>query len=125
VQDSSSYGSQEILLDCTDAPNKVFSAEEMLNFVETSNDSLDDAPKVELKPLPATLCYEYLESNETYPVIINATLNDEQTQKLLRELRKHWKAIGYTIRDLKGINPSICMHRISTEDDHKLTIETQ
>jgi Reverse transcriptase (RNA-dependent DNA polymerase) len=108
-----------------DAPKVVFSAEEMPDFAETSNDSFDDIPKVELKPLPVTLRYEYLGSNETYQVIVNATLNDEQTQKLLRELRKHRKAIGYTIEDLKGINPSIYMHRILMEDDHKPTIEAQ
>ena len=37
----------------------------------------------------------------------------------------HRKAIGYTIDDLKGINPSICMHRILMEEGHKPTIEGQ
>ena len=33
------------------------------------------------------------------------------------------KAIGYTLDDLKGIHPSLCMHRILMEDDHKPSIE--
>jgi hypothetical protein len=107
-----------------DKLREVFSAETMPEFAETSDKSLDNAPKVELKPLPAALCYEYLGPDETYPVIINTELNDNQTQKVLQELRKHRKAIGYTIGDLKG-NPSICMHRILMEDDHKPTIEGQ
>jgi len=44
---------------------------------------------------------------------------------LLRVLRKYRKAIGYTLDDLKGIHPSLYMHRILMEDDHKLSIEHQ
>ena len=40
-------------------------------------------------------------------------------------LREHRKAIGYTLDDLKGIHPSVCMHRILMEDDHRPTIEHQ
>jgi hypothetical protein len=31
-----------------------------------------EAPKVELKPLPPSLRYEFLGPNSTYPVIVNA-----------------------------------------------------
>ncbi|KAK4415037.1 hypothetical protein Salat_2610800 [Sesamum alatum] len=45
------------------------------------------APKpithVELKPLPSTLRYEFLEPNSTYPVIVNAKLNESETSQLL------------------------------------------
>jgi len=37
----------------------------------------------------------------------------------------HRKAIGYTLDDLKEIHPSVCMHRILMEDDHKHSIEYQ
>jgi hypothetical protein len=30
-------------------------------------------------------------------------------------LKEHKKAIGWTVADLKGIDPSICMHRIHQE----------
>ncbi|XP_057996598.1 uncharacterized protein LOC131175918 [Hevea brasiliensis] len=84
-----------------------------------------DAPKVDLKPLPSTLRYTFLGPNSTYPVIINANLSDVQVEKLLRELRAHRKVIGYTIDDIKGINPILCMHRILLEDNFKPTVEHQ
>ncbi|CAM9000390.1 unnamed protein product [Rhodiola kirilowii] len=74
---------------------------------------------VELKPLPSSLRYEFLGPNSTLPVIINASLNVDETSRLLHVLRKYRGAIGYTIDDLKGINPSICMHRITLEDESK------
>ena len=37
----------------------------------------------------------------------------------------HRKVIGYTIDDIKGINPSFCMHRILMEVDHKPSIDHQ
>ncbi|KAG7527998.1 hypothetical protein ISN45_Un195g000010, partial [Arabidopsis thaliana x Arabidopsis arenosa] len=36
------------------------------------------APKVDLKPLPQGLRYAFLGTNSTYPVIINAALNDDE-----------------------------------------------
>jgi len=56
---------------------------------------------------------------------VNANLNATQIDYLLRVLRKHRKAIGYTLDDLKGINTSLCMHKILMEDDHKPSIEHQ
>jgi len=56
---------------------------------------------------------------------VNASLNASQIDSLLRVLRKHCKAIGYTLDDLKGIHHSLCMHRILMEDDHKPSIEHQ
>ena len=85
----------------------------------------EQAPKVELKPLHSFLRYEVLGPNSTYPMIVNASLNACQAYSLLRVLREHRKAIGYTLDDLKGIHPFVCMHRILMEDDHKPTIEHQ
>jgi len=34
-------------------------------------------------------------------------------------LKKHKKAIGWTLADILGINPSTCMHRILVEDGAK------
>jgi Reverse transcriptase (RNA-dependent DNA polymerase) len=58
-------------------------------------------------------------------VIVGAHLDATQTMKLLHELRLHKKAIGYSIEDLKGLNPSLCMHRILLEEDHKPSREPQ
>ena len=82
-------------------------------------------PTPELKPLPANLRYEFLDPDKTCPVIVNASLNPDQTARLLEKLRLHQGAIGYSIKDLKGINPAICSHRILLEDDHKPSVEHQ
>ncbi|XP_020250475.1 uncharacterized protein LOC109827866 [Asparagus officinalis] len=83
------------------------------------------APKVELKPLPSSLRYEFLDANGEYPVIVNADLSHQEVEKLLKVLRLHRDAIGYYIDDIKGINLSICMHRILLEEGYKTSIEHQ
>ncbi|XP_074288308.1 uncharacterized protein LOC141613470 [Silene latifolia] len=54
-----------------------------------------------------------------FPVIVSAKLNDEQLTALLTVLKRNRKAMGYSLDDLKGISPDVCMHRIELEDDHK------
>ena len=44
---------------------------------------------------------------------------------MLRVLREHKEAIGWSLANIKGIRPSMCMHRILLEDDNKPTIEAQ
>ena len=68
-----------------------------------------EGPRFELKPLSSHLKYEFLGENETLPVIVSAYLEEEQLNKLLRVLRKHKKAIGWTIFDIQEISPSICI----------------
>ncbi|XP_057545873.1 uncharacterized protein LOC130824871 [Amaranthus tricolor] len=46
-------------------------------------------PQVELKPLPPSLKYVFLEDNDTYPVIVNAELNSTQIERLLTVLKKY------------------------------------
>ncbi|XP_071918729.1 uncharacterized protein [Coffea arabica] len=48
-----------------------------------------------------------------------------EEEKLIQVLREHKKVIGWTIADIKGISPSICMHRIRLEEDAKLVRQTQ
>ena len=59
----------------------------------------------ELKQLPDTLKYAYLDEKKTYHVIINANLSEDEEARLFKVLRKHKAAIGYTVDDLKGISP--------------------
>ncbi|XP_042409894.1 uncharacterized protein LOC121999260 [Zingiber officinale] len=73
----------------------------------------------ELKPLPPHLKYAYLRENQQLPVIIAQNLEPEQENRLLEILRQHRKAIGWTLSDIPGISPSICMHRIYLEEDVK------
>ncbi|CAN6726820.1 unnamed protein product [Malus baccata var. baccata] len=87
--------------------------------------SSDQAPKLELKLLPSHLKYAHLGVNETLPVIIAADLNDTEEDKLLRVLRKYQDALGWTLADIKGISPALCMHRIFMEAGTKPIVEAQ
>ena len=82
-------------------------------------------PKLELKELPKELKYAFLGNNETYPVIISSSLDSSQENKLISLLQHHKNAIGWSIADLKGINPSICTHKIYLEDNAKTSREMQ
>ena len=82
-------------------------------------------PNLELKFLPKTLRYEFLDSELKRLVIVNADLGQTETEKLLHVLRKYPSALGYNIVDLKVISHSICMHRIMLEEDCKSSREHQ
>ena len=73
----------------------------------------------ELKPLPDTLKYAYLDEKKIYPVIISANLSEHEEERLLKTLKKHRATIGYTLDDLKGISPTLCEHKINLETDAK------
>ena len=79
----------------------------------------------ELKPLPDTLKYAYLDEKKIYPVIISANLSEQEKERLLKTLKKHRTAIGYTLDDLKGIGPTLCQHKINLEKDAKPVIDHQ
>ncbi|CAM8943937.1 unnamed protein product [Rhodiola kirilowii] len=74
--------------------------------------SIVQAPEVELKPLPEHLKYAFLGENNTLPVIIKSGLEVDQERHLLEVLSQHKLAIGWTLADLSGISPAVCMHRI-------------
>src|SRR3954470_880237 len=46
-------------------------------------------PVFDLKPLPDTLKYAYLDQKKLYPVIINANLSGFEEERLLETLRRH------------------------------------
>ena len=73
----------------------------------------------ELKPLPNNLKYAYIDEKIIYPVIISANLSEQEEERLLKTLKKHRAAIGYTLDDLKGISPTLCQHKITVEKDAK------
>jgi hypothetical protein len=58
-------------------------------------------------------------------VIVAANLSLGEEEKLLRVLREHNIAIGWTITNIKGISPAKCMHQIHLEDEAKPTKDTQ
>ncbi|KAL2235382.1 UNVERIFIED_CONTAM: hypothetical protein Sindi_1270400 [Sesamum indicum] len=87
--------------------------------------SILQAPTLELKELPEHLKYAFLGENKTLPVIISSKLIDLEEEKLIRVLCEFREAIGWTIADIKGLSPSICMHRILLEEGTKLSREAQ
>ena len=78
-----------------------------------------------LNELPIHLKYAYLELPKSKPVIIYARLSDAEEQRLLEILRKHKESIPWSVEDLKGISPSICIHKILLEENARPTVEHQ
>jgi hypothetical protein len=81
-----------------------------------------------LKPLPSGLKYAFLNNNRESPVIISDKLSKDKTLRLVTILQKHHSTFSYSLEDLKGINPTLCTHRIpidptctpSREPQHRL-----
>ena len=95
---------------------------QFLNSVENDEENKKrevEISKPELKPLPHGLKYIYLEENEEKLVVIFTTLTEEQEIKLLKVLKENKRVIGWSILDLKGINPLICTHHIYLEENAK------
>ncbi|CAN6586224.1 unnamed protein product [Malus baccata var. baccata] len=84
-----------------------------------------EAPVLELKSLPDHLKYVFLGDNETLPVIVSSSLTTIEEEKLIRVLKDHKTAIGWTLVDIRGISPTTCMHRILLEEGAKPTREAQ
>ena len=78
-----------------------------------------------MKELPSRLKYAFLEPEKTKPMIISVALTENEEQKLLKILRKYMEAIAWSIENLNGIGPSICMHKILIENNAKTSIEHQ
>ncbi|KAK8492616.1 hypothetical protein V6N11_030838 [Hibiscus sabdariffa] len=87
--------------------------------------SVLQAPQIELKELPKHLKYVFLGDDETLPVIVSNKLSAEEEKELVCVLRKHKEAIGWTVADIKGLNPSTCIHRIKVIEDAKPSREGQ
>ncbi|XP_012846939.1 PREDICTED: uncharacterized protein LOC105966909 [Erythranthe guttata] len=87
--------------------------------------SLEEPPQLEMKELPGHLKYAYLGKNDTLPVIISQSLSTLQEQRLLEVLREHKMALGWKIADIKGISPSLCMHKIILDDQQHPSVEQQ
>ena len=78
-----------------------------------------------LKELPEHLKYVFLQPEKGKPVIIVDRLTKLEEYKLVETLRKYKESIAWSIEDLKGISPSICMHKILMEENSKASIEHQ
>ena len=122
--------------DCEVLPSNLFNKEIVSSINENSQDEESSqeqktheeetsAEGLILKEFPSHLKYEFLEPEKRKPVIISTALTKAEEQKLLEILRKYKEAIAWSIEDLKGISPFICMHKILLEDNAKTSIEHQ
>ncbi|XP_070672177.1 uncharacterized protein [Malus domestica] len=87
--------------------------------------SIIKPPKLELIPFPPHLKYAYLAKFETIQVIIAFDLNPLEEDKLIKVLKEFKSTIGWSISDIKGISPTLCMHQILLDEGAKLTREPQ
>ena len=61
----------------------------------------------------------------TLAVIISSSLSHTEEERLLKVLREHKEEIGWSLVDIKGTKPSMCMHKILIEDDSRPSMEAQ
>ena len=84
---------------------------------------IEKPPSLEEKPLLAHLKYAYLGEAFTLSVIISSSLSHIEEERLLRVLKEHKEAIGWSLVDIKGIRLPMCMHIILLEDDSKPLVD--
>ena len=84
--------------------------------------SIEKPSIVEEKQLPNHLRYAYLGEESTLQVIISSSFSNMEEEKMLKILKEYKEAIGWSLADIKGIKPSMCMHKILLEEDSKLTM---
>ncbi|KAI5316269.1 hypothetical protein L3X38_045445 [Prunus dulcis] len=93
--------------------------EDLPTVSDETTSSREKAPRCELKPLPAGLKYAFLGEDETYPVVISSKLELFHDDMLLKVLKDHRTAIGWTLSNIKGISSLVCTHQIFLEGDTK------
>ena len=71
------------------------------------------------------LKYAFLEAEKSKLVIISVDLTKHKEKKQLKILGKYEGTIAWSIEDLKGISPSICMHKIMLKENSKTSTEHQ
>ncbi|CAA6657431.1 unnamed protein product [Spirodela intermedia] len=60
-------------------------------------------PKLELKPLPSSIKYDFLGKNQLYYGIISSSLSCDQEERLLSVLKTHKTAIGWSLDDIQEV----------------------
>jgi len=91
-------------------------------YAETTNlnpPSIESSPFLEVKTLPKHLKYVYLGEQETFSVIVTSDLTNGQEENLMTILRKHMKAIDWTMTYIKRLSPAIVQHCIHLNEKVK------
>ena len=115
---TSSFDLKEtILILNKNSTKKSSNNEEKAKEIETSSKGLT------LKELPRHLKYAFLGPEKAKPVVILVALIELEEQKLQEILRKYKETIAWSVEDLKGISPSIFLHKILLEENAKTSIE--
>ena len=83
----------------------------------------NDSKQLILKELPKHLKYVFLGEKKSKHVIMVANLTTEKEKKVVKILRKQKEAIAWSMEDLKGISPSIYMHKILIAENARTSIE--
>ncbi|XP_016708064.1 uncharacterized protein [Gossypium hirsutum] len=113
-----------------DKPKMIFddfeSVNELLSPMNTKLlPSIMQAPDLELKSLLEHIKYAFLEKDNTLPIIVSNRLSKLEKESLIHVLKNHKEAIGWTIADLKEINPLTCTYKIYLEENTKRKREAQ
>jgi hypothetical protein len=117
---------EELSPPCLDDVVDYFSlAKEEAEFQDLKQEVKPKTSLVELKHLPPGLQYVFLNGDHETPVIISDKLSNDKTRMLVATLEKCRLVIGYSLKYLKGIIPSLCTHRIPMEQEHKPVREHQ
>jgi hypothetical protein len=117
---------EELEPPCLDVVTDYFSlAEEEVVFQDLEQEAKPETSPVELKQLPPGLQYVFLNGDRETPVINSDKLSNDETRRLVATLEKYQSIIGYSLKDLKGISPSLCTHRIPKEQVHMPVREHQ
>ena len=67
----------------------------------------------------------FLDNENRWPIIINSELTERQIKGLQAVLQIYKDVIGYSIDDMKGINPAVCSHRIYLKESSVPIKESQ
>ncbi|XP_073314707.1 uncharacterized protein [Primulina huaijiensis] len=98
---------------------------ELGHILKSLKPSLEEPPFLELKPLPPHLKYLFLKEEDKLPIIVSFSLTGDEEDKILRVLKDHICAIGWSIADIKEVSPSMCMHKILMEKENSPVIQPQ
>nr|GEU56832.1 reverse transcriptase domain-containing protein [Tanacetum cinerariifolium] len=98
-----------------------------LKICEAKSDksSIDEPPEVELKDLPPSLKYAFLNGDDKFPVIIAKDLSVEEKTAFITVLKSHKRAISWKLSDIKGIDPEFYTHKILIKEDFEPTVQHQ
>jgi hypothetical protein len=99
---------EELSPPCLDDVADYFSlVEEEAEFQDLEQEVKPETSPVELKQLPPGLQYVFLNGDHKTLVIISDKLSNNETQRLVATMEKYRSVIGYSLKDLKGISPSL------------------